>query len=257
METLPSPVIIAHRGYNRFYPENTLVSFQAAMQSGAHMIELDTTLSRDRKPVVIHDDTLDRTTNGTGRVCDTDLADIKRLDAGSWFAPRFQGETVPTLAEVLDRFGNRIWINIEIKESAFEAADLADGIETQVVSLIRSRKCGRMVLVSSFYPQILQRIASLDKTLALGFLTEAQDSETVLQLANNLRPFSWNPDVESVTEEMVTSMHEHNIRVFPYTVNAVSQAKEMLKMKVDGLFTDDPAMMIKYCSGQKQQQTVQ
>jgi glycerophosphoryl diester phosphodiesterase len=178
-----------------------------------------------------------------------DLADIQKLDAGSWFAPRFQGERIPTLAEVLDCLGNRIWINIEVKESAFEAADVADGIETQVVALVQSRKCGSMVLVSSFHPKILQRIARLDKTLALGLLTENQADDAVAHLAGTLRPYSWNPDAANVSPAMVDRMHKRNIRVFPYTVNSVSQAENLLEMKVDGLFTDDPAMMVGYCSG--------
>jgi len=102
---LQKPAIIAHRGCKRFYPENTIASFEAAINARAHMIELDVTFSKDRELIVIHDDTLDRTTNGSGFVQERELAVIKALDAGSWFDPSFKGEKVPTLEEVINCCG--------------------------------------------------------------------------------------------------------------------------------------------------------
>ena len=102
LSTLKRPVLIAHRGYNTRYPENTLAAFEAALKSGAEMIELDITLSRDRNMVVIHDDTLDRTSNGEGAVSDCSLRELKELDAGSWFDIKFAGEKIPTLLQVLE-----------------------------------------------------------------------------------------------------------------------------------------------------------
>lgn len=244
-EFLPeSPVIIAHRGFKRLYPENTMASFEAAIRAGAHMIELDVTLSRDRKMVVIHDDTLDRTTDGKGFVQETDLTEILKLDAGSWFDPRFKGEKVPTLEEVVACCGRRTFINIEIKESAYEPEERPDCIEQQIVSLIQSSECAHQVLLSSFQPEILFRIAKLDSRLLLGFLTEETDAESVFQFTGKLDLYSWNPEAMSVTEGLVQEIHSRNIRVFPYTVNSVSQAKALVEKKVDGLFTDDPALMI-------------
>jgi glycerophosphoryl diester phosphodiesterase len=99
---LPTPLFIAHRGYSACYPENTLAAFNGAIDAGAHMIELDVCLSRDRHLVVIHDETVDRTTNGTGAVKALTMDQLDRLDAGSWFDPRFNTERLPTLAQVLD-----------------------------------------------------------------------------------------------------------------------------------------------------------
>ena len=109
------PLIAAHRGFSAQYPENTMASFEAAVQAGAHMIELDVTLSRDEEVVVIHDDTVDRTSDGSGPVRAFTLRELKQLDAGRWFQPRFSGEKIPALKEVLAAFKDRIWINIEIK----------------------------------------------------------------------------------------------------------------------------------------------
>ncbi|RPJ80097.1 MAG: glycerophosphodiester phosphodiesterase, partial [Deltaproteobacteria bacterium] len=230
-----NPTIIAHRGFKSLYPENTLSSFEAAIRAGAHMIELDVTLTRDRKMVVIHDDTLDRTTDGKGWIHETDLAEIRKLDAGSWFDPRFKGEKVPTLEEVVACCGRRILINIEIKESAYEPEEFPDGIEQQIVSLIQSKKCGHRVLLSSFQPEILFRLAKLDSSLSLGLLTEEQDAESVFQFAGKLDLYSWNPEAMSVTEGLVQKIHRQNIRVFPYTVNSVSEANALVEKQVDGL----------------------
>ncbi|MFH2064498.1 MAG: glycerophosphodiester phosphodiesterase family protein [Pseudomonadota bacterium] len=245
MDTTDRPIIIAHRGFRRLYPENTIIAFEAAINAGAHMIELDVTLSRDRKLIIIHDDTLDRTTSGSGLVRDKYLADIQKLDAGSWFDPRFQGERVPTLEEVLDCCGKRIMVNIEIKESAYEPEERPDSIERQVVNLIRSCRCSRFILISSFHPEVLVRIARLDSSLPIGLITEEQDAESVFPFSKKLDLYSWNPDAGSVTKDLVREMHNRKIRVFPYTVNSVSQAKALLGMPVDGLFTDDPTLMIK------------
>jgi glycerophosphoryl diester phosphodiesterase len=242
---LSNPAIIGHRGFKEKYPENTFISFQAAVDAGAHMIELDVTLSKDRKLIVIHDDTLDRTTNGNGSVQYHTLAEIKQLDAGTWFNPCFTGERIPTLNEVLDLWANRIFINIEIKSSAFEPDNPQDAIERQVVSLIQTKKCRDSILVSSFKPEILYSISTIDPMISLGFLTEEEETITAFQLSRNLTLFSWNPDCKIITKELVQEMHDRNVRVFPYTVNSVTRATSLFELGVDGLFTDDPALMMK------------
>ena len=136
---LVPPVIIAHRGYRKRYPEDPMAAFAAAFDAGAHMVELDVTLTRDRRVVVLHDVTLDRTTDGRGRARGFTLDELKQLDAGSWFDPRFTGERLPTLAEVLDLCAVRGMVNIEIKADAFEAGRLPDSIEQQVLTAVRKR----------------------------------------------------------------------------------------------------------------------
>ena len=101
LEQIKRPWVVAHRGYRGSYPENTLVAFEAAIRANTDMIELDVSLTRDRIPVVIHDNTLDRTTNGSGPVSEHTLAELKELDAGSWFSTKFSGEAIPTLEELL------------------------------------------------------------------------------------------------------------------------------------------------------------
>ena len=140
IKNIKTPWVIGHRGYPAKYPENTLAAFEAAIEAGAIMIELDVMLSRDRKVVVIHDATLDRTTNGKGNVADFTLAELKQLDAGSWLDAQFADQQIPELSEVLDLINSRAYVNIEIKSNAYETHHPLDAIEKQVVDLLRQKK---------------------------------------------------------------------------------------------------------------------
>jgi glycerophosphoryl diester phosphodiesterase len=116
MVQLPQRGVCAHRGASAKHPENTLAAFREAIRLGAHMIEFDVYLTKDKHPVIIHDPTLDRTTNGTGRVSDASFEDVRKLDAGSWKDASFMGERVPTLEEALEIMPRNIWLNVHLKE---------------------------------------------------------------------------------------------------------------------------------------------
>ncbi len=243
MEELSYPLLIAHRGYRVRYPENTLTSFRAAVDAGVQMIELDVTLSKDRKVVVIHDDTLDRTTDGSGRVCDFSLAQLRQLDAGSWFEPGFAGEQIPTLAEVLDMALPYVTVNIEIKPEAFELNAPADAIEKQVMELVWERSAQNAVLISSFEHRVLERISFFPDPPALGVLTENAGAEEMIPLCRSISAFSWNPDCFCLNRQEISRMHQAGCRVFPYTVNQRKEIEKFLEMGADGVFTDDPLLM--------------
>jgi len=243
LKNIRYPLMIAHRGYRAKYPENTLAAFRAAADAGVQMIELDVTLTRDRKMVVIHDDTLDRTTDGTGRVCDFCLAQLKQLDAGSWFHACFAGERIPTLAEVLDMASNRMMVNIEIKPEAFEPSAPADAIEHQVMDLVRKHSAEDAVLISSFEHKILERISLFPDPPALGVLTENMSTEKIVPLCKKIRAFCWNPDSFCVNRQEINLIHQTGCRVFPYTVNQRKKIEKLLEMGADGVFTDDPMVM--------------
>ncbi|MEE4355231.1 MAG: glycerophosphodiester phosphodiesterase family protein [Desulfococcaceae bacterium] len=236
------PMLIAHRGYRAAYPENTLSAFRAAVNGGVQMIELDVSLSKDRKLVVMHDETLDRTTDGRGRVCDSTLAEIRKLDAGSRFSPDFAGEAVPTLAEVLELAAGRVRVNIEIKAEAFEAdvsPEVPDTAERQVAELIGYYHLRDSVLVSSFEPGILQRFSDFPDHPALGVLTEKVKADEILSFCRNINAFSWNPDYPVLDRRQVQLMQKEGFRVFPYTVNEKDEIRRLLEMGVDGFFTDE------------------
>ena len=183
------PLLIGHRGYPAKFPENTLAAFEGAIQAGCDMIELDVTLTRDRKVVVVHDDTLDRTTTGKGPVKDHSFEEIKKLDAGSWFDARFAAQRVPQLSEVVKLTAGRCMLNIEIKESAFEADYPADAIEHQVVNLVKTGGAMDRVIVSSFDPRILQRIAARDAPPALAYISNHGADRKCLKCCSQSRRF--------------------------------------------------------------------
>jgi len=240
---LPTPLFIAHRGHSACYPENTLAAFNGAIDAGAHMIELDVCLSKDRHLVVIHDETVDRTTNGTGAVKALSMDQLDRLDAGSWFDPRFNTERLPTLTQVLDAAKGHLLVNIEIKPEAFEADGPTDAVERQVLSLVREKNMLDEVLVSSFEWQMLENLRKLEPGIALGLLAEAPADERLIHWYQRINGFSWHPDFRVLTRQQVDSLHDLGARVFPYAVDGRIDSLGMLAMGVDGLIVDDPRQM--------------
>ncbi len=247
MQHLTYPLVIAHRGCRAAYPENTLAAFEGAVAAGAPMMELDVTLSRDRQVVVMHDDSVNRTTDGSGTVRNLTLSALKRLDAGAWFHSRFAGERIPTLAEVLDGVGRRILINIEIKPEAFEPADPPDAIERQVAELVQARHLEGRVLLSSFESRVLARLAERQNSPALAVLSERPGNEETRRFCTSVRAVSWHPDFRCLDRDQVAMMQEAGLRVFPYTVNDPAEMKKVLHMGVDGLITDDPVLAREVC----------
>ena len=130
---------IAHRGASALAPENTIAAFERAVELGADVIELDLHMSQDGELVVIHDDTLDRTTDGSGPVHHRSLGELMRLDAGRWFGEGFAGQRIPRLDEVLDRFAGKVPLALEIKAGS----TFFPGIEEKVVSALRERRAWR------------------------------------------------------------------------------------------------------------------
>jgi len=237
---VPTPLIVAHRGCSFQYPENTLAAFRAAIAAGAHMVELDVNLSLDRQPVVIHDENVDRTTDGSGPVQAHTADQLNRLDAGSWFDPQFSSEKIPTLEQVLEALKGRIGVNIEIKPEAFEAHEPKDAVERQVWELVRAKGIQDDVLVSSFEWQALERMRNLDSDIALGLLSDMPANDSLFHWYRRVRGFSWHPDYRVLTPSQVKALHNMGARVFPYAVDGKIDIPGMLSMGVDGLILDDP-----------------
>jgi glycerophosphoryl diester phosphodiesterase len=246
LKTARRPLIIAHRGYRAKYPENTLAAFEAAIDAGADMIELDVLLTKDRKVVVIHDESLDRTTSGKGPVRDHTLSELKTLDAGSWFDARFRGEPLPTLEEVLELVDGRIPMNIEIKRRAYEPHHPPDAIEKQVVDLAARKNAQENVLISSFEWRVVERLAVLKKAPAIALLSQYPRLGNPLEACKRLRAFSWHPSSRSLKKEHVRKMHEAGILVFPWKSDTLEDMARMLDMDVDGLIVDDPLAAAAY-----------
>lgn len=245
LTTFKRPLIIAHRGYREKYPENTLASFSAALDAGVEMIELDVMLSKDRKVVVIHDATLERTTDGRGLVSNYTFQELKELDAGSWFDTRFAGERLPALEEVLKMVGDRTLVNIEIKASAYEAHQPADSIERQIIQLVKRNNLRTSVLISSFEWKILENIVSMDGAPHIALLSKHPADKNNFVLCERLKTFSWHPNCQELKDEHVEKMHKAGISVFPYNVDSPEEYQRMIQMNVDGVITSDPVMVPK------------
>lgn len=240
LNTLPHPIIFAHRGASAYAPENTLAAFELALRQGADAIELDTKLTRDGHVVVIHDQTLERTTTQAGRVRDFSLTEIRKLDAGSHFDVAFRGEAVPTLEEVLKAVGQLTFINIEIANYA----TLTDDLPIKVANLVKQYNLSQRVIFSSFNPLALYRARRILPGTPIGLLAIAGSTGNWARSwpGRLLRYTSIHPEQRDVTREFVESAHKRGHPVFVYTVNRAEMMQHLFEIGVDGIFTDDPVL---------------
>ncbi|NLA27628.1 MAG: glycerophosphodiester phosphodiesterase [Firmicutes bacterium] len=237
------PVInMGHRGAREAAPENTISSFQTAEAMGAHGIELDVMLSKDDRLIVIHDYDLDATTDGKGPVKEYTLAEIKKLDAGSWFDESFTGERIPILEEVIEALHPATLINIELKTES----PATDGLENMVVEVIQKYDLYNRVVVSSFNPIALLRVKIADKKIPVGLLY-APDLPRYLSegwFIAILRPEALHPELKMVDEDYMEWARKKGYRVNVWTVNEAADLKRMLDLEVDGIITDRPDLLL-------------
>jgi glycerophosphoryl diester phosphodiesterase len=240
---LKRPTIFAHRGSSVYAPENTLAAFELALEQGADGIELDVKLSSDGHLVVIHDETVDRTTNGTGRIKSMTLSEIKMLDAGSKFAPNFTSQKIPTLEEVFEAVGEKLFINVELTNYASPADDLPD----RVVALIKQHHLEQNILLSSFNFIALSKARSILSAIPVGLLAISGTAGAIFRS----KLIRWDPLIAlhpatiDVSLELVKSIHTTGSRLHVYTVNQPEEMQRLFEYGVDGIFTDDPLLALK------------
>ncbi len=223
--------IYAHRGASAVLPENTLPAFARAVELSAFGIELDVHLSRDGEPVVIHDETLDRTTDGSGAVADVDLVDLARLDAGG-------GARIPTLDEVLDLVGDALHVDIEVK-----AAASADAVIAAI-----SRRPGLRVAISSFDHDVLRHVRRASPGIELWPLTVGASDDAVATAADLGSPCLALNDA-FVNAAIVEYLRDRGLGAWVWTVNDVDRATELTRLGVAGICTDDPGALIRRADG--------
>jgi glycerophosphoryl diester phosphodiesterase len=240
-----TPLILGHRGASADAPENTLAAFGQALVQGADGFELDVTLSADGVPVVIHDDTLDRTTNGRGPVGAQTVAALKKLEAGfpDRFSARFAGERVPTLDEVLGSFGRQALINLELKHDRSPGRRLA----AEVVALVHAHRLSSRVILSSFQFSNLRRVRALDPGLPIGplYASALGGARLVRWLAAGLRPEAHHPGCYTLRPEAVDWYHQNGLRVNTWTVNEEADLRRLAEAGVDGIITDYPGRAVR------------
>jgi glycerophosphoryl diester phosphodiesterase len=229
---------IAHRGASAVAPANTLAAFERAIDLGAHAIELDVHLSNDRIPVVIHDASVDSTTDGSGRVGEMNLAQIKELDAGSYFDAAFAGEHIPTLDEVLQAVGHRILLNIELKSLSLQD----DGLESTVIPLVRRHGLSHRVLFSSFNPFSLRRAKKLAADIAVWLLYSPNLPLPLRRawLAPLFQHEARHPEHTMVDARYMVWAQKRGLRVNVWTVDDADEMRRLVDLGVHGIITNVP-----------------
>ena len=218
-------------------PENTLAAFLLALQAGADGIELDVMLSRDKELVVIHDSTVDRTTDGTGKVSDLPLSALRELDAGTRFGEEFRGEKLPTLAEVFETVGGKMRINVELKNYAHPLDDLT----SRVIALTERFHLADSVLLSSFNPINLRKARRQNRNIRRGLLVSPGD-RLMLGAGGRLFPYhALHPYYEDVTPEMAADLRARGKQLNTWTVDDPQALLRLHSIGVDGIISNNPA----------------
>lgn len=240
-ELLSQPVIFAHRGASAYAPENTLAAFELAHAQGAAAIEFDVKLSADDRPVILHDRTVDRTTDGSGRVANLTLAALRELDAGSWLSADFRGEKIPTLDEVFETIGRKLFMNVELTNYASPF----DALVPTVAAAVRKHGLQERILFSSFFPHNLMRMARLLPEVPRGQLVLPRSAGWWQRIWGRLIPVrTEHYFADDVTRKLVTDVHARGRRLYAWTVNAPDQLRRLKDLGVDGVFSDDPPLAL-------------
>ncbi|MBN1125146.1 MAG: hypothetical protein JXA82_09065 [Sedimentisphaerales bacterium] len=227
----PDVIIVAHRGYSQLAPENTLASCNAA-RGYADMVEFDVRSSLDQWLVLMHDASVDRTTSGTGSIPDLTLADLRALDAGSWFSTEFTGERIPTMSEAL----------LAILPDMVPFIERKTGTAAQYLEVLRALRCANDVIVISFDWAFLAELETSDSTIITGAL----GSDTLANDAiNNIRSLGidfidW--EHSTITANELNMVHAAGLELWVWTVNNAARMQELLDLGIDGITTDNPEL---------------
>ncbi len=226
-----------------YAPENTLAAFILAKEQGADGIELDAKLSADGEVVVFHDRTVDRTTQGKGRVNQLTLEQLRQLDAGIWKSTIFKGEKIPTLAEVFEAVGGKMIINIELTNYF----SISDGLPHRVVNLVRKHKLEDSVMFSSFLPINLAEVRKIWPEAKIGMLSFSGIPGLISRswFSSWVSPEVCLPHHKAVTRALVEERKKAGRKCIVWTVNSPEVMKRMISFGVDGLITDDPPLGLK------------
>lgn len=230
---------LGHRGYSGNYPENTMLAFQKAMEAGADGIELDVQFSKDGRLVIIHDETLDRTTTGKGWVRDHTLEELKSLDASFKFTGQYGVNQIPTLCEVLDYMKDKDAVtNIELKTGVFEY----EGIEEAVLNCVRKHNLSDKVIISSFNHYSILRMRKLAPELKCGLLTDCWLINAG-KYVHDLAVPCYHPAFRNLTPEITKEIKQYGLEINTWTVNTLEDFKNLESLGVDVAIGNYPELI--------------
>ncbi|MBP1967384.1 glycerophosphodiester phosphodiesterase [Paenibacillus aceris] len=234
------PIVIGHRGAAGEAPENTLRSFALAFEQGADGIELDVHITKDGEIVVCHDATLDRTTNGSGLICEKSWEEVKELDAGFWFSDAFVGERVPLLREVFELVPRGLFINVEVKH-AYEGR-----MEKALLAFLRESGRIEDVVISSFDHKVIHRIKQAEPEVRVGLLYSADlYNHAAYAQQIGVEVHSLHPSHHHFEKEDAVAASAAGLATYPYTANDVRDYQKLIDAGVTGIITDFPARLRK------------
>jgi glycerophosphoryl diester phosphodiesterase len=232
------PIVVGHRGAAGHAPENTLVAFERGLALGADVLECDVHLTRDGHLVVIHDDTLERTTNGSGPVSARTLDELLALDAGCWRGPEFAGQRIPTLPQLLDLARGRCQLAIEVKPEPGRSPRTGE-LEAALATCLRDSGLARDAFVISFDHEVVRRVRALCPDVTAGVLYVARPVDPVA-MARAADATLLMPMWELTTPELIENAHAAGLMVFPWTANEPAAIGWLLSIGVDGVGSDYP-----------------
>jgi glycerophosphoryl diester phosphodiesterase len=221
-------IIMGHRGAAALEPENTLLSIGRAMEIGVNAVEIDVRLSKDKEIVVIHDSTVDRTTDGTGPVCSFTVDELKKLDAG-------KGQRIPTLQEVIEFIDGKVNLVIELKE---------EGTVASVFELIKRNNIDDSVYVISFWHRLVKTIKEMDSHIKTGVLLVGCPVDTCIATQTSADALVMNYSFIDI--KFVQTAHRGNLKVFVWNIDKRNLLKPYADMGVDGIGTNDPRVLCEY-----------
>lgn len=245
---LKIPKVIGHRGAKAYAPENTLASIETAASIGVEWVELDVKLTKDGVPIIFHDEELDRTTNGTGLVAETNYEDLRDLDAGSWFGDSFASVRIPTLEEAVDiLLKHNLGLNLEIKPCPGREKETAEVALDHLSQYWDERD---NLLISSFQHVSLEAAMDLAPDWARGLLIGGDEMpENWKEIADYLDVKTINLGSRLVTRQVADEVMDLELPLLVYTVNDPMQARQLQKLGVDAFFSDNPDIILENLAG--------
>jgi glycerophosphoryl diester phosphodiesterase len=239
------PLIIAHRGDSAHVPENTLASFAAALEVGADLVEFDVQLTKDGAVIVIHDPTLNRTTDGRGKVHDLTLAEIRAFSAGypTRFGSNYRGERVPTLGEALALLKDRARVMVEIKPDSV-TDDAESGVEARTIAEVRKAGMEKDVALLSFSRRALLRARKLAPEIVRGHLFQRAEPGEVLAGAREVASELVMPEKGMLTDALRDRAREAGLRLATWVVDDPEELRELARFDLYGVASNRPGVML-------------
>lgn len=232
---------IAHRGFKSKYPENTLLSFKKAIEVGADGIEFDVQLTKDKEVVIIHDETLDRTTDGKGYVKDFTLSELKKLNASKCYEEEFGFNEIPTLSEYFEMVEDEnIITNVELKNSIIQY----DGMEEIVCNLISKYNLENKVIVSSFNHHSIIKVKTINRNIECGLLVESWIVNPG-EYVSNLGIENFHPVAYGLTKEEVSNIQNYGVKVNAWIGAIDANLNDLVAIGVDSIISDYPDILKK------------